>query len=160
VESVTQTYPLEVPELGTNVPENTPVESMTPEPRIVPVVGSVKFWGLILMEHVAHEAAKPPPVTVTVVPRAAELGLNFTKSVIVKVLLVSTVSAVVFTSTVRAVLASLAFCMPADWRKVIVIVASSATPLSPALSPVPGSMSGTVIVTALPATVTAPALTN
>jgi hypothetical protein len=155
VESVTQTYPLEVPELGTNVPSNTPVELMTPDPRMVPVVGSVKFWGLILMEQVAHVAAKPPPVTVTVVPRAAELGLNFTKSVIVNTSLVSTVSDEVFTSNVRAELASLAFCMPADWRKVIVKVAPAAMPLSPALLPVPVSKSGTVMVTAFPDTVTA-----
>jgi hypothetical protein len=70
------------------VPENRPEASMAPLPSKTvdelaePVVGAVTFCGLSLMLQTVQLAVKPPPVTVTVPPLAAVLGVKLTKLVI------------------------------------------------------------------------------
>ena len=82
-ESVTQTNPpTEVADVSVMVPENTPLASMEPVPT-GPEVGATTFCGLNLIVQVVQLAVNPPPVTVTVAPRAADEGVKFTKPVIV-----------------------------------------------------------------------------
>ena len=79
-ESVTQTNPpAEVLESRVIVPENTPLASTEPDPLKsvppAPVVGAVTFWGFSLILQSVQLAVNPPPVTVTVAPRAAVDGV-------------------------------------------------------------------------------------
>jgi len=88
--SVIQTYPPNlVPELRRIVPVKTPSASIVPEPLNAtppaPVVGAVtvaSFCGFKRILQSAQVALKPPPVTVTVAPRAAVVGVNFENAVI------------------------------------------------------------------------------
>jgi hypothetical protein len=156
------------------VPSKTPVESMEPEPLKAtppaPVVGAAEFCGFKRILQSAQVAANPPPVTVNVAPRAAVVGENFENAVIA--VIVEAVTAVVspeaevFTVSVlvavdvSAACAVLGLTIPAACVNVITKLAptppaDAAIPLSPV--DVAESMSGTVMVTARPSTVTSPA---
>jgi hypothetical protein len=73
-----------VDELGVKVPENTPLASITPVPRDAPVVGAIEVSECVLrrITQVVQLAVIPPPVTVTVEPRVAVVGVKLTKLVI------------------------------------------------------------------------------
>ena len=85
--SVIQTYPPAlVPAPKRIEPAKTPSASIVPEPLNAtppaPVVGVAEFCGLRRILQSAQVALKPPPVTVTVAPRAAVVGVNFVNRVI------------------------------------------------------------------------------
>lgn len=85
--SVIQTYPPAlVPAPKRIEPVKTPSASIVPEPLSAtppaPVVGATEFCGLRRILQSAQVALKPPPVTVTVAPRAAVVGVNFVNRVI------------------------------------------------------------------------------
>ena len=152
-----------------NVPENTPLASIAPDPSL-PVVGVTEFWGLNLILQSEQFLANPLPDTVTTVPRAPEVGLKVTFLVIAVNAVEDTavVSAEVFTDNLllAGVVRSaawdwLGFCIPAACRKVRVkeAPAPELIPLSP-LDTDGVSISGTVMVTARPEMVTAPADTS
>jgi hypothetical protein len=80
--SVIQTYPPAlVEELKRIVPAKTPDESIVPDPLNAtppaPVVGAVPFCGLNRILQSSQLVLNPVPVTVTVAPRAAVVGVNF-----------------------------------------------------------------------------------
>jgi hypothetical protein len=183
--SVIQTYPPAlVPELRRIVPEKTPVESMVPDPLNAtppaPVVGAVvaevvSFCGFNRILQSSQLVLNPPPVTVTVAPRAAVVGVNLVNDVIalnVEVIAVVstedlTVNVPVVPEVVCAACLTFGLTMPAAWVNVITtlppvlpLVLSELAPIPS--SPVPAvlSMSGTVMVTARPSTVTEEALFN
>ena len=79
-ESVIQTKPpADVVESTVIVPANTPLASMEPDPLKsappAPVVGATEFCGFNRILQSVQLAVKPPPVTVTVEPRAAVVGV-------------------------------------------------------------------------------------
>jgi hypothetical protein len=110
--SVTQTWPpADVEDVSVIVPANTPLASIEPDPND-PVVGAVpvSLEPFILILQVVQLAVNPPPVTVTVAPRAAVDGVKLTKLMISYVPVVTAVvSAEDFTVRVKAALARLAF---------------------------------------------------
>jgi hypothetical protein len=174
--SVTQTYPPAlVPEPRVIVPEKTPVESIVPDPLNAtppaPVVGGVVACGFNRILQSSQLVLNPPPVTVNVAPRAAVVGLNFVNAVIAdNVEVIAVVSVDDFTVNVPVVLlavcaACLTFGLTIPAACVNVITTSAPTvaelaaiPSSPVLAVL--SMSGTVMVTARPSTVTSEALFN
>jgi hypothetical protein len=110
--SVIQTYPPAlVPELRRIVPAKTPSASIVPEPLNAtppaPVVGAVPACWLRRILQSPQVALKPPPVTVSVAPRAAVVGVNFENAVIaVNVEVMAVVSVEDFTVNVPVVLAA------------------------------------------------------
>jgi hypothetical protein len=114
------------------------------------------------MVQVVQVAFMPTPETATTVALGPLVGEKLTSEVMVNAWLVTAVvSAEVDTVIVLAALAASAFWIPAACVKVMRILARASMLLSPALpAAVPGSMSGTVKVTALPETVTAAGFTN
>ena len=153
---------------------------MVPEPLLAtppaPVVGAGAFCGFKRILQSAQVAAYPPPVTVTVAPRAAVDGVNFVNAVIA--VCVEAVTAVVSAEvlTVRvldavpvelpsAPCATFGLTIPAAC--VNVMTKSAPMPLPAKVAPIPwspfpavSSKSGTVMVTARPSTVTALAETS
>jgi hypothetical protein len=178
--SVIQTYPPAlVPEPKTTVPAKTPVESMVPDPLNAtppaPVVGATAACGFNRILQSSQLVLNPPPVTVNVAPRAAVDGVNLLNDVIaLNDDVIAVVSTEDFTVNVPVVLAAvcaacltLGLTMPAACVNVITTLAPVEPPVLSELAPIPSSpvpvavsMSGTVMVTARPSTVTDEALFN
>jgi len=110
--SVIQTYPPAlVEELKRIVPAKTPDESIVPDPLNAtppaPVVGAVPFCGLNRILQSSQLVLNPMPVTVTVAPRAAVVGVNFEFfEIAVNDDVIAVVSAEDFTVNVPVVLAA------------------------------------------------------